>query len=97
MLTGNKALNEFEHPIIRCQVAFQLAVIQNRLQYLFWRVNLQVEEQHTGIVKTSAGAVVPHQLNHPTVSLVITNFMEQLDHALFRPFKNLHNVAAVRE
>ncbi len=37
------------------EIAFQLAVMQNRLKHLFWGLDLQVKQQHADIVKPSCG------------------------------------------
>ncbi len=97
MFPGDKGLNEFEHPIIGYEIAFQLAVMQNRLKHLFWGLDLQVKQQHADIVKPSAGAVIPHQFDDATVTLIIANFVEQLHDAFFRALKDLQDVTAVRE
>jgi hypothetical protein len=55
---------------------------------------LQVEQQHTDVFEASARTIVPHQFYHPAVPLVLTDFMEQFDHTLFRPFEDLQNVVA---
>ena len=66
--------------------------MQHRLQNVFRRLVLQVKQQHTDILKTSAGAVITHKLNHAAVPLILTDLLKQPYHTLFRAFEELQDI-----
>ena len=93
----NKTLNEFKYSIFRSEVAFEFAVAQHRLQHGFWRIYLQVEQQHANVFEAAAWPVVAHQFHDTVMPFISPDFLEKRNDVLFFPLKDLQKLRAVKQ